>query len=355
MKPEIVTVVRRWWAGDGGRGGRLMDVAAVPAETLFRGVVAARALAYRAGLLPVRRAAIPVISIGNLTVGGTGKTPLVRWTIERLKEAGLHPAVVARGYGRDELLLHRRWNPDVPVIADPDRVRGARAASDDGADAVVLDDGFQHRRLARALDIVLLSAEQGFPGHLLPRGPYREPGTALSRAGVIVVTHRTESGAAVERTEAEARRLAPGVPVARVLLAPSGWEDLDGAQAPGPTGAVLAVAAIGEPNGFAALVARETGAEVELLSFPDHHEYVPADLERIRATARGRIVAVTEKDAVKLRELPALSASVRVLTLKADVEAGETPLREAILRAVGALESPRESEALSQKRGEASG
>ena len=105
------------------------------------------------------------------------------------------PALLLSGYGTDEVLLHRSWNPSVPVLADPDRVAGARRAVRDGASTVVVDDGFQHRRLARDLDIVLLSVEDPFPGGVLPVGPYREPAESLARAHAIVLTRR---GASIE-------------------------------------------------------------------------------------------------------------------------------------------------------------
>lgn len=337
MRAAVAVALRRWWAGEGGTAGRVLSAAALPAELLFRSAASLRARAYDAGLLRVGRAPLPVISVGNLTVGGTGKTPLVRWIASQLVAAGRRPALLVRGYGRDEVLLHRRWHPQVPVHVDPDRLRGARAAAAGGADVVLLDDGFQHRRLGRDLDIVVVAAEQPFPGALLPRGPYREPAGALARAGWVIVTRRAAAAGAAEHRADAVRALAPGTRIARARLALHGWTALDGGPAAAPaSGGALAVTAIGDPASFAAMVERETGTRVERLDFPDHHEYSPADVARIRAAARGRTVITTEKDAVKLEPHAAFLPDARVLGVAIELEAGEGELRAALLAAAGA-------------------
>ena len=272
-------------------------------------------------------------------MGGTGKTPLVRWVVRVLEEAGKRPAVAVRGYARDEVLLHRRWSPAASVHAHADRVRAARAGAASGADVVVLDDGFQHRRLARDLDLVAIAAEQPFPGRLLPRGPYREPPGALRRAGLVVVTHRGAMAAAVARLEETVRRAVPGVALARARLSPGGWEGLEGRPSSAPHGQVLAATGVAGPRAFAALVGEQTGAVVELLDFSDHHEFTSRDVEHIGRVAGGRPVAVTEKDAVKLREHLGVLPDVRVLTLTLEIESGEELLRERIL-GVGVARRP---------------
>ena len=338
MRAELERAARSWWAGGGGAAGRLLAAAALPAELLFRGAVSLRGAAYDAGLARTARAPVPVISVGNLTVGGTGKTPLVGWVVQELVAAGRCPAVALRGYGHDEILLHRRWHPGVPVHAHPDRVRAARAARAAGADTVVLDDGFQHRRLERDLDLVVVAVEQPFPGALLPRGPYREPVGALVRADWVIVTRRTVARSDAERLEDAVRRVAPQAGLARVRLAPAGWRRLDGERVDPPAGDVLAVAGVGEPRSFASLVERATGVRVERLDFTDHHDYSPRDLELVRRAARGRTVVTTEKDAVKLQPHAALLPDARVLLLKVEVESGEASLRAAV---VGAASGPR--------------
>ena len=331
MRSAIERAARGWWAGEGGAVGQLLSALSLPAELAFRGAVSIRSAAYDRGLFSAQEAPIPVICVGNLTVGGTGKTPLVRWVVRVLEEAGRRPAVAVHGYGRDEVLLHRRWSPAASVHADADRLRAARAGAASGADVVVLDDGFQHRRLARDLDLVAVAAEQPFPGRLLPRGPYREPTAALRRAGLVVVTHRSAMAGAVERLEDKVRRVCPGGVFARARLSPGGWEGLDGRASSSPSGQVLAVTGVAGPRAFAALVGEQTGAVVELLEFSDHHEFTRRDVERIVRVAGGRSVTVTEKDAVKLREHMAVLPDARVLTLTLEIESGEELLRERIL------------------------
>ncbi len=331
MRRSLEAAVTAAWEGKGGVAAKALSAAALPLEALYRSAVAMRSRAYDRGLLETRRAPVPVVSVGNLAVGGTGKTPLAAWVAALLAGAGHRPALVARGYGEDELLLHRRWNPDVPVHADADRVAAARRAAAAGADCVVLDDGFQHRRLARDLDVVLLAAEHPFPGPLLPRGPWREPPEALRRADVAVLTRRVAAPSRSDALEAAVGLAAPGLPTARVWLAPAGWRDLQGREAAPPEGEVLSVAGVAGPEAFRRMVADATGRAVEGWAFPDHHAYGPGDVDAIRNRAQGRTVVVTEKDAVKLATWSDALPGARVLTLAAVFEAGEARLRELIL------------------------
>ncbi len=151
---------------------------------------------YDSGRAPIERVEVPVISVGNLTLGGTGKTPTVEWLAQWFAARGIRPALVSRGYGarpghsNDEALELARKLPDVPHVQDADRVRGARRAiAEFGAELILLDDAFQHRRLARDLDIVLVDAlaPDGF-GHVFPRGMLREPLSGWARADVIILT-----------------------------------------------------------------------------------------------------------------------------------------------------------------------
>jgi tetraacyldisaccharide 4'-kinase len=271
-----------------------------------------------------------VISVGNLTVGGTGKTPVAAWVARTLADEGARPAVVSRGYGQDELALHKRWNPDVLVRAHPDRVLAVRSAARDGATVAVLDDGFQHRRLARTLDIVLLAAEEPLPGRLLPRGPFREPLGALSRADVVLITRKVAGEESARRVEAIAQAAAPEARVARMRLEPGGWSDGAGADVDPPGGPLLAVASVAHPEGFARLVESLTGSQPELMPFPDHHPYDRKDVRAIRERAGGRTVVVTEKDAVKLEGLRESLPELRVLRLRVRLEAGAEALLERV-------------------------
>lgn len=250
---------------------------------------------------PLRVERLAVVSVGNLAVGGTGKTPLAGWIAERLRDAGAAPAIVVGSKGRDEALLHRRRLGDVPVIEQRDRVAAALEARSEGATVAVLDDGFQHRRLHRDIDVVLLAAEDGFPGRLLPRGPYRERPSALARADLVIVTRRTETLATSRRLQEQVQRLHPLGAVAGVELGAAAWTDLDGSGTGGPSGDVVAACAIARPEAFRSGVAGRVTGSVELVAFADHHEYTPADIGRLRTLASGRPIVTTEKDAVKLR------------------------------------------------------
>src|SRR5215203_5981946 len=177
-----MSALERLWYGE-SPGARLGRAALWPAEQIYAAAVRLRGAMYGHGLLEVTNAPVPVLAVGNVSVGGTGKTPIAAWAVAQLRERGGRPAVVLRGYGGDEPLVHRALNPDALVVCDPDRVRGARTAHAEGADCVVLDDAFQHRRLARTADWVLVSAERfERTGRLLPAGPLRESWRELERA-----------------------------------------------------------------------------------------------------------------------------------------------------------------------------
>ncbi|MBI4878532.1 MAG: tetraacyldisaccharide 4'-kinase, partial [Planctomycetes bacterium] len=187
MRPES--------AGGGFEFGRtLLGSLAALASLPYGLAVRLRNRAYDAGLLRARCAAAVVVSVGNLSVGGTGKTPLVAMLARAARAAGRTPAILLRGYRRgarraaesDEAALHARLAQGVLVVADPDRVRGAERALAAGADLLILDDGFQHRRLKRDLDLVLADARDPFAGgRLLPRGLLREPLSSLARAHAL--------------------------------------------------------------------------------------------------------------------------------------------------------------------------
>jgi tetraacyldisaccharide 4'-kinase len=305
-------LARSLWANELGLRGRLLRMVCAP---LSWGWSAAAAMAGRrqaAGATGV--AGLEVISVGNLAVGGTGKTPLVTWIVSTLQASGAAPAVLVGGHAADEALLLSRRSPDVPLAAGRDRVAAARAVLAQGATVAVLDDGFQHRRLHRDLDVVLLATEDVFPGPALPCGPYREGIGALARADVVLVTRRVGQ---VEESRSLAARVARHAPcgvLGGIWFAGAGWTDLEGRPVDAPRGDVLAACAIARPGAFRSVVAREVTGRVELVAFADHHEYTPADVARLLARAAGRPIAITEKDAVKLVAYSRELASVRVLT-----------------------------------------
>ena len=259
-----------------------------------------------------------MLSVGNLAAGGTGKTPFVAWLAGRLQELGHRPGILARGYGEplpgaaglnDEgAVLRHLLGADVPQVQDGDRVRGGRALrrAHPEVDVVLLDDGFQHRRIHRALDLVLLDATRPFGyGHLLPRGLLRERPAALARAHAVVIT-RTErvDAEALAAIEARVRRHLPaGAPIALARGEPAPpelAEELSGA-------AVFAVCGIGNPGAFLGTLA-DLGARVVGSRILGDHEGLPASGWRdVLAEARARgaeCVVTTRKDAVKAAELP---------------------------------------------------
>jgi len=281
-----------------------------PLSWLYGLITATRNAMYDRGVLRAHRAAVPVVSVGNLTVGGTGKTPFTAYIVGELRSAGHSPAVVMRGYGEDEVHLHARMNPGVPVIANADRVAGIRAAVASGADVVVLDDGFQHRRAARDLDIVLVSTEKWAKWlHVLPAGPLRESLRSLNRADLIVVTRKSASEGEA-RTVADSLRALPSLhgDIVVAELAPSAIvaaSSDDGANRSIALDSisgerVLAVAGVGDPDSFFAQL-RQLGAVVTERRFPDHHAYTTADAARLASISHGhKYVIATEKDTVKL-------------------------------------------------------
>jgi tetraacyldisaccharide 4'-kinase len=296
-----VSFVERIWFGDGAAAaaGR---AALWPLSLAYEGSMRLRSRLYDAGVLASEEPVLPTISVGNLTVGGTGKTPFAAWLAGEL--AGNAPAIVLRGYGGDEIEVHRRLNPGVPVVANPNRAQAIAEAKRQGAQIVVLDDAFQHRRVARRADIVVLSAEQALrPRRVLPAGPWREPLSSLRRADLIVVTRKSADQEHVSRVMEIASLHASDVPITSVHLVPKALASAtDGEAAPldrlrGTP--VLAIAAIGEPTLFREQL-EGLGARVTLAAYRDHHEFTDTDVAELSRRAGKSLVVCTLKDAVKL-------------------------------------------------------
>ncbi len=314
------------------RGG-FIELLRVPAALFGAAAIARRAL-YDHHWLPNTRLSVPVVGVGNITTGGTGKTPVCAWLVARLQERGFSPGLLSRGYGaadgavNEEALLLERLCPGVPHVQDADRVRGGqRLIAEHAVDVIVLDDGFQHRRLARDVDLVLIDATRPWglapvgDGEavraMLPRGLLREPPSSLRRADAIVIT-RCESvdADAIDALELKLQSIAPGRPVCRARLRTCCWRDELGTEEPiddlyGQD--VDLISALGNPAAFEASV-RSTGVRVcDHRVFPDHHRYVPDDLLGLPFSKRELVTSA--KDAVKLAPL-----GVRFRALESEVE-----------------------------------
>jgi tetraacyldisaccharide 4'-kinase len=302
-----VRLVRRLWRRRSWKA-RAARAALLPFSGIYAAVVSLRAAAYRGGVAPTRRLPLPSIAVGNLSVGGTGKTPLAAWIAAYCVQQGRRPGVLLRGYGRDEVLVHQRLVPEAVVVANRDRVAGGAEARARGADVLVLDDAFQLLSVQRDLNIAVLAAEQErLSPWTLPAGPWRELRGALGRADVLVVTRKR---ADVDSARALGAALAVRWPRATVAFAGLALRELVGMRSgvrhslDGLRGRqVFAAAAIADPESFAVQV-RASGATVQLAAYQDHHEYDAADVRRlVRLAAGAGYLVVTEKDAVKLRGL----------------------------------------------------
>ncbi len=333
-------LLRAIWYGD-GYAALLARAALTPCEWLY-GLASLVVGARRAA--GAGRAPVPTVSVGNLTVGGTGKTPVAAWFAAQLRGRGRAPALLLRGYGDDEPLVHAWLNPDVPVLADADRRRSAERAVAGGATALVLDDAFQHRQMPRDADVVLVSADLWTdPVRLLPAGPFREPLSALRRADLVVVTRKAASVERAATVVALLARAAPGVPVAVAHLALAevvAWTGGASEALSALRGSrVLAIAGVGAPEAFVAQL-QAVGATVDAAVFPDHHAYSALDLRGLaaRMAAADRVVC-TLKDAVKLGVIwPAGVPPLWYLSQSVVLEAGAVAV-QALLDRLASLQT----------------
>jgi len=302
----------------GGLSGKLVRAALWPMGLAMSAATKLRRSAFQARLFRARTVAVPVVSVGNLTAGGTGKTPLVALLAERVSAGGRRPAVAARGYaarkghaGDEERVLCDQI-PGLIYEAGPDRAAAAARAAQRDADVVILDDGFQHLRLARNLDIVALDATHPFGGgRVLPAGLLREPVSALGYADLIVLTHTDElSRQALDDLEQRVRGLAPDAPIVHSLHEPASLTELgSGTTRPIETlhgECVVALSAIGRPQGFETTLARAGAHVAAHITFADHHVYRAEDLQaafRAAKDAQAHLVVTTQKDAANLAHL----------------------------------------------------
>lgn len=296
----------RWLWGDRGLTSRLARGALVPASLAYRVVAATRARAYHARLLRTRGLPAPTVSVGNLTVGGTGKTPIAAWIARYFCEKGVRTGILLRGYGGDEADVHRGLVPDAVVIEDADRSRGAEQAIRRGARVLVLDDAYQRLDVGRDLDIGLVSAESDRTvPWTLPAGPWREGFGALGRADLVVITRKRASLSAARRMADRARRMVAGRPVAMVHLVIGGFRSMFSNDPVDPNALnglrVVVASAVADPDALA-WQCRALGADVRLLAWRDHHAFTARDVRSVVAAGGSAdCIVVTEKDAAKLR------------------------------------------------------
>jgi tetraacyldisaccharide 4'-kinase len=321
-----------------------------PASYAYGAAVSIRAALFAQGLVKSRRLPVPVLSVGNVSAGGSGKTPFVEMLAARLRDRGQRVVIILRGYrggskkptivsdGRglkceppvaaDEAYLLARHLPGVAVLTGVDRYHvGEVALERVDPSIIILDDGFQHLRLYRDLDIVLVDAVNplGY-GRLLPSGLLREPPEAFGRADIVVITH-ADAGRDPDVAMQVIRRYAPTVPIALAIHRPielidirSGGrlslERLGGQR-------LLAVSGIANPSRFEATLVRLGATVAAHRAFPDHHRYAPADLETINGAAKhvgASMIVITEKDMVKLTRLDLMKVGAPLYALSISLE-----------------------------------
>jgi tetraacyldisaccharide 4'-kinase len=298
--------VMRWLWTSRRPDARLARLALLPASGLWRLAMDTRRLAYRRGWFATRDLPLPSVAVGNLTVGGSGKTPIATWIARHYVSRGVRPGILLRGYGNDETLVHQHSVPEAVVVADPDRVAGAERALANGAQVLVLDDAYQRLDVHRDLNVLVMSAETTravrWP---LPAGPWREGWDALDRADAVIITRKRATPEAAQALAGQVEGRVRG-PIAVAHLGLGTLEGLvSGTRRPASTLAgkrVVAASGIADPDAFVAQT-KATGAAVQVATWKDHHDYRDEDVAWLaHAARRADHVVITQKDAVKLRD-----------------------------------------------------
>ncbi|MEA2626944.1 MAG: tetraacyldisaccharide 4-kinase [Candidatus Binatota bacterium] len=355
---DAARVLERAWRRE-DLAGELLHWLLRPAAVAWGLAARARVDLYRRGVWASVRLPVPVVSVGNLAVGGSGKTPTALWLAGELEKRGYRPALLSRGYGGshagplavdatgaspagdwrvvgdEPVLLAKRSR--LPVIVARDRAQGGELAHAElGADVLVLDDGFQHLQLARDFDLVLARAGTLARPATLPAGPLREAPSALMRADALVVTEGEEGS-----TDAGAERWMRGRPIFHARLrpvclvtpSPHGWEELPLALL--AERRAVAVSGIADAQPFYNLLWEWDLRVEDTLDFPDHHPYSLEDWKRIANVSRDRdLVVTTEKDLVKLDRFPFARQKLVAVRVEMEVDDGDR-LIDAIERAIG--------------------
>jgi len=301
-------------------------------EVPYSSVMFLRNLLYDQRMLPIRRFPVPIISVGNLTLGGTGKSPMTAWLCQFFIEQNRHPGLVSRGYGtvadqsNDEFLELARRFPAIPHLQHTRRAEAIqKLLHTEQVDVVILDDAFQHRQVARDIDIVLLDATAPFGfGHVFPRGTLREPLGSLHRADVALLT-RSDLADEEERQKIRQQVLAINpkiiwgetihVPTALMSLDSSSAESIDLVRGQ----SALAFCGIGNPSAFRKTL-EQCGVRVEkLIPFPDHYWYTPRDIDELARTAKelsSSFILCTMKDLVKLKQPECAGLPLRAVAVE---------------------------------------
>lgn len=308
-----------------GTCSKAMLKALYPLSEIYGFVVKTRIFFYKNGILKRVRLPVPVISVGNITMGGTGKTPVVEYISKYLQKKGKRVAVLSRGYAaairyeksslaknvcNDEYLVLKENIPDIPNFLNKDRVKsGLEAIKQFQAEYLLLDDGFQHIRLARDLDIVIIDVLNPFGyEHVVPRGMLREPLEELKRADMIMLTHVDQCGhETIEGIINRLSEVARHVPLVETVHKPMWLESLQGAETTDVNWLqgkrVLAFCAIGNPASFRKSIEGLGGELLDFRIFPDHHIYTSSELAELNAEAQRMkpdAIIVTQKDRVKI-------------------------------------------------------
>ena len=325
-------------------------------------IVQVRLFLYKTGIFKTNKLQCPVISVGNLTLGGTGKTPVVQYIARFFITNGLKPVILSRGYGRssktlvaivsngenillkpeeagDEPYLLAENNPSLPIIVGKSRfLTGNIAINEFKPDIIILDDGFQHLSLARDLNIVLINSIRPLGnGHIFPAGSLREPISALKRADIILYTHSDEAP----------DNCCANLPTRKDILKPETIHTFDkivriSDQKIIPPEKlnkkkVMVFCGIGEPGSFRKRVEQHGAEIVDYKCFPDHYVYNMSDLQSIQKTAeklKADLILTTQKDGVKIKEMASSFPLIWVVRMKIEFSTGEDKFQEALLSCV---------------------
>ena len=328
-------LVKAWY------GGRFWPRLLMPLAAIYAWIVKRRRNRFRAGKAGSWRAPVPVVVVGNITAGGTGKTPLVIWLVQWLQSRGVRAGVVSRGYGGrgtyplqvtastpasvcgDEAAMVVR-RADCPVVVDPDRPRAVRKLLETGdVDVVIADDGLQHYALERDVEIAVVDGSRGLGNGLcLPAGPLREPASRLRECDWVVANGDSTDAAPGASTIVAKATAFVNLATGR-RMAPDGFAARHGRN-------VLAVAGVGNPNRFQSTLGT-VGLSPLMRTFPDHHRFTTADLDAGEDT----VVVVTEKDAEKIKHLDGLGDNCWYLEIEMQFDESVDGFLEDLLRSRG--------------------